>query len=101
MSSHGRGRGLRRTVDAAHEKPGGMQRPHKGNEIKHQKHPVHEDLRSAKSDESPIPDSFQVADLLELINKLTIERAEDKKADEVRRITKGIKYLCFNEESLR
>jgi len=101
MSSHGRGRGLRRNADHTPDKPGGMQR-HEDRGSRHDdRRQQNEDHRLSKSDESPIPDTFHPSDLLELINNLTIEKAEDKKSDEVRRITKGIKFLCYNEDSLK
>ena len=96
MSCHGRGRGLRRNFEGS-EKPGpgskwkGETRHGPGEQ---------EDLRS-KIGDSPIPDTFTLPDLIHLIDKVDIEKAEDKKAEGVWRITKSIKHLCSSEESLR
>ena len=77
MSSHGRGRGLRRNFEAT-DKPG-----------------------PRLEQESPIPDTFTLPDLLELIDRVDIEKAEEKKNEAVWRITKCIKHLCSSEETLR
>ena len=95
MSCHGRGRGLRRNFDGS-EKPG----PGPGGKWKGENRVEQEDLR-AKIGDSPIPDTFTLTDLIHLIDKVDIEKAEDKKVDGVWRITKSIKHLCCSEESLR
>ena len=96
MSCHGRGRGLRRNFEGS-EKPGN---PGPGGKWKAESRGEQEDLR-AKIGDSPIPDTFTLPDLIQLINKVDIEKAEDKKAEGVWRITKSIKHLCSSEESLR
>ena len=84
MSSHGRGRGLRRNLEGS-DKPG----------------PPPGALRSRLEQESPIPDTFTLPDLIELIDRVDIEKAEEKKTEAVWRITKCIKHLCSSEETLR
>ena len=88
MSSHGRGRGLRRNFDG-NDKPGPPG-------------PLKSRTESrATEQDSPIPDTFTLTDLIELIDKVDIEKAEDKKTEAVWRITKCIKHLCSSEETLR
>ena len=55
----------------------------------------------ASEQDSPIPDTFTLPDLIDLIDKVDIEKAEDKKTEAVWRITKCIKHLCCSEETLR
>ena len=96
MSCHGRGRGLRRNFEGS-EKPG----PGPGGKWKGENRGEPEDLR-AKIGDSPIPDTFTLQDLIHLIDKVDIEKAEDKKAEGGGwRITKSIKHLCSSEETLR
>ena len=95
MSCHGRGRGLRRNFEGS-EKPG------PGGKWKGENRGEQEDLRAKIGDSpSPIPDTFTLPDLIHLIDKVDIERAEDKKAEGVWRITKSIKHLCSSEETLK
>ena len=96
MSSHGRGRGMRRNFEG-NEKPGGLKNSNRVVEESAR----NEDYRQHKTDDSPIPDAFNTSDLIELVDKLDIEKAEDKKTEQVRRITKCMKYLCNSEDSLK
>ena len=57
--------------------------------------------RSRLEQESPIPDTFTLPDLIELIDRVDIEKAEEKKTEAVWKITKCIKHLCSSEETLR
>ena len=87
---------MRRNFEG-NEKPGGLKNAAKVAD----ENSRNEDYRQHKTDDSPIPDAFNTADLIELVEKLDIGRAEDKKAEQVRRITKCMKFLCNSEESLK
>ena len=87
---------MRRNFEG-NEKPGGLKSSNRVAEESSR----NEDYRQQKTDDSPIPDAFNTADLIELVEKLDIEKAEDKKTEQVRRITKCMKFLCNSEESLK
>ena len=88
--SHGRGRGLRRTFETGDTRPGGL---------KTRASADRESMSSADTDESSaVPDNFTITDLVQVVEQLDLE---DKKSDQTRKVTKCIKHLCSNEESLR
>jgi hypothetical protein len=87
---------MRRNFEG-NEKPGGLKNSNRIAEESAR----NEDYRQHKTDDSPIPDAFNTSDLIELVEKLDIEKAEDKKTEQVRRITKCMKYLCNSEDSLK
>ena len=55
--------------------------------------------RAVKSQESPLPDSFNMTDLLELVDSTEMERMES--GEEARRITRGIRQLASSDDNLR
>ena len=103
MSSHGRGRGLRRNFEGGSDKPGGLKS--RGEKFSS------DTSRSSEEDQrvshvkthgdSPIPDTFATGDLIDLVDRLDIDKLDDKKTDQVWKVTRCIKHLCNTEESLR
>ena len=58
-----------------------------------------EEHRLPPSADSPIPEGFSLADLVELVERMEVER--EVEAVEQRRLTRAIKALASSEESLR
>ena len=52
-----------------------------------------------KSHESPLPDTFSLADLLELVNSTEAEKMES--GEEARRITRAMRQLASSDDNLR
>ena len=52
-----------------------------------------------KSQDSPLPDTFSLADLLELVNSTEAEKMES--GEEARRITRAMRQLASSDDSLR
>ena len=58
-----------------------------------------EEQRPPPSADSPIPEGFSLADLVELVERVEVER--EVEAVEQRRLTRAIKSLASSEEALR
>lgn len=103
MSSQGRGRGLRRNFDGGSEKPGGLKsRGEKFSSDPGSRSSEEEPGRAVKSHgDSPVPDTFSTADLLDLVDRLSLDKVEDTKSEQARKVTKCIKHLCCSDEALR
>ena len=97
MSSQGRGRGFRRNLEGS-EKPGGL-KSRLTPETRVDPQRVSEDDQRVKTRDSPIPDTFSTADLIDIVDKIDVSKTDDK--DHLRQVTRCIKHLCNSEESLR
>lgn len=107
--SHGRGRGLRRTFDTSSEsRPGGLKSRGEARAGSHDQSESRSSVETEDSSnvvqvrsQSPIPDSFGISDLVEMVGSLDIDKLEDKKTDHVRKVSRCIKHLCNSDEALR
>ena len=103
MGSHGRGRGMRRALEAGQgggtgERPGGLKA---GAGRAREEEEGRGGAGRNTEDCSPVPDTTSLTDLLDLVDRLDGEGKEEKRTEQVRRITKCMKHLCSTEESLR
>ena len=101
MSSQGRGRGFRRNLEGNEKQPGGLKsRLTPESRVDPQRvSEESERVISNKTRDSPIPDTFSTADLIDIVDKIDVSKTDDK--DHLRQVTRCIKHLCNSEESLR
>ena len=55
--------------------------------------------RGVKSQDSPLPDTFSLEDLLELVDSTEVEKMES--GEEARRITRAMRQLASSDDNLR